>query len=232
MLQRMYTRWAERHGMKVEMIDYHAGEQAGDQVGDAAGQRARTPMAMPRPRAGCIGWCEISPYDSSARRHTSFSSVWVYPVIDDDIDVEVKRRRPQDRHLSRLGRWRAAHQHHRFGGAHHPHPHRHRRPVPEPAQPAQEQGRGDEPAPRAALRTRIVDPRGRRQCRERHQDRYRLGPPDPLLRAPAVSAREGFAHRSHFHCALGRARWGTRPVHGRRAIPARDREAVEVEDVD
>jgi peptide chain release factor 2 len=88
MLQRMYTRWAERHGYKVEVIEYHAGEQAGIKSatllikGDNAYGYAKTESGVHR-------LVRISPYDSSARRHTSFSSVWVYPVIDDSIDIEV-----------------------------------------------------------------------------------------------------------------------------------------------
>ena len=88
MLQRMYTRWAERHGYKVEVVDYHAGEQAGIKSctllikGENAYGYAKTESGVHR-------LVRISPYDSSARRHTSFSSIWVYPVIDDDIDVEI-----------------------------------------------------------------------------------------------------------------------------------------------
>jgi peptide chain release factor 2 len=89
MLQRMYTRWAERHGFKVEMMEYHSGEQAGIKSctllikGENAYGYAKTESGVHR-------LVRISPYDSSARRHTSFSSVWVYPVIDDDIDIEIK----------------------------------------------------------------------------------------------------------------------------------------------
>ncbi|GGC21612.1 peptide chain release factor 2 [Novosphingobium marinum] len=88
MLQRMYTRWAERRGFKVELVDYHAGEQAGIKSctllikGENAYGYAKTESGVHR-------LVRISPYDSSARRHTSFSSVWVYPVIDDDIEIEV-----------------------------------------------------------------------------------------------------------------------------------------------
>jgi peptide chain release factor 2 len=88
MLQRMYTRWAERHGYKVEVIEYHVGEQAGIKSvtllikGDNAYGYAKTESGVHR-------LVRISPYDSSARRHTSFSSVWVYPVIDDSIEIEV-----------------------------------------------------------------------------------------------------------------------------------------------
>ena len=88
MLQRMYTRWAERHGYKVELVDYHAGEAAGIKSctlhikGENAYGYAKTESGVHR-------LVRISPYDSSARRHTSFSSIWVYPVIDDNISIEV-----------------------------------------------------------------------------------------------------------------------------------------------
>ena len=88
MLQRMYTRWAERRGYKVDLVDHHAGEQAGIKSatllirGDNAYGYAKTESGVHR-------LVRISPYDSSARRHTSFSSVWVYPVIDDNIEIEV-----------------------------------------------------------------------------------------------------------------------------------------------
>ena len=88
MLQRMYQRWAERRGFKVEIVDYHAGEQAGVKAitlllkGENAYGYAKTESGVHR-------LVRISPYDSSARRHTSFSSVWVYPVIDEDIEIDI-----------------------------------------------------------------------------------------------------------------------------------------------
>jgi peptide chain release factor 2 len=87
MLQRMYTRWAERHGMKVELVDYHAGEQAGIKSATLL-VKGENAYGYAKTESGVHRLVRISPYDSSARRHTSFSSVWVYPVIDDDIDVQ------------------------------------------------------------------------------------------------------------------------------------------------
>jgi len=89
MLQRMYTRWAERHRYKVELIDYHAGEQAGIKSATLL-VKGENAYGYAKTESGVHRLVRISPYDSSARRHTSFSSVWVYPVIDDDIDVEIK----------------------------------------------------------------------------------------------------------------------------------------------
>ena len=89
MLSRMYQRWGERHGYKVELIDYHAGEQAGIK---SATLLLKGPNAYgwAKTESGVHRLVRISPYDSAARRHTSFASVWVYPVIDDDIDIVVE----------------------------------------------------------------------------------------------------------------------------------------------
>ena len=88
MLQRMYTRWAERHGYKVELVDYHAGEQAGIKSATLL-VKGENAYGYAKVESGVHRLVRISPYDSSARRHTSFSSVWVYPVIDDNIEVEI-----------------------------------------------------------------------------------------------------------------------------------------------
>jgi peptide chain release factor 2 len=88
MLQRMYTRWGERKGMKVELVDHHSGEQAGIKSATLLikGENAYGNL---KTESGVHRLVRISPYDSSARRHTSFASVWVYPEVDDDIDIEV-----------------------------------------------------------------------------------------------------------------------------------------------
>ena len=88
MLTRMYTRWAERRGMKVELIDHHSGEQAGIKSATLL-LKGENAYGYAKTESGVHRLVRISPYDSAARRHTSFSSVWVYPVIDDDIEVEV-----------------------------------------------------------------------------------------------------------------------------------------------
>ncbi|WBH17517.1 peptide chain release factor 2 [Sphingomonas radiodurans] len=88
MLQRMYTRWAERRGMKVELIDYHGGEQAGIKSATLL-IKGENAYGYAKVESGVHRLVRISPYDSAARRHTSFSSVWVYPVIDDSIDIEI-----------------------------------------------------------------------------------------------------------------------------------------------
>jgi peptide chain release factor 2 len=88
MLQRMYSRWAERHGYKVELVDQHPGEQAGIKSATLL-VKGENAYGYAKTESGVHRLVRISPYDSNARRHTSFSSVWVYPVVDDDIDVEV-----------------------------------------------------------------------------------------------------------------------------------------------
>ena len=88
MLQRMYYRWGERHGYKVEIVDYHAGEQAGIKSATLL-IKGENAYGYAKTESGVHRLVRISPYDSSARRHTSFSSVWAYPVIDDNIDIEV-----------------------------------------------------------------------------------------------------------------------------------------------
>ena len=87
MLQRMYTRWAERRGMKVELIDHHSGEQAGIKSATLL-LKGENAYGYAKTESGVHRLVRISPYDSAARRHTSFASVWVYPEIDDDIQVE------------------------------------------------------------------------------------------------------------------------------------------------
>ena len=88
MLQRMYTRWAERRGYKVELVDYHSGEAAGIKSATLL-IKGENAYGYAKTESGVHRLVRISPYDSSARRHTSFSSVWVYPVIDDSFEIEI-----------------------------------------------------------------------------------------------------------------------------------------------
>ena len=88
MLQRMYTRWAERHRMKVELVDHHSGEQAGIKSATIL-VKGENAYGQLKTESGVHRLVRISPYDSNARRHTSFASVWVYPEVDDDIDIEI-----------------------------------------------------------------------------------------------------------------------------------------------
>ncbi len=88
MLLRMYARWAERRGFKVETVEYQAGEQAGIKSATLL-IKGENAYGYAKTESGVHRLVRISPYDSSARRHTSFSSVWVYPVIDDNIEIEI-----------------------------------------------------------------------------------------------------------------------------------------------
>ncbi len=88
MLARMYVRWAEKKGYKVELQSETAGEEAGIKSATykIAGHNA---YGWLKSESGVHRLVRISPYDSAAKRHTSFSSVWVYPVVDDNIEIEV-----------------------------------------------------------------------------------------------------------------------------------------------
>lgn len=88
MLLRMYIRWAERRGFKVELLEESPGEEAGIKSAtiQITGENA---YGWLKTESGVHRLVRISPYDSQARRHTSFSSAWVYPVIDDSIDIEI-----------------------------------------------------------------------------------------------------------------------------------------------
>ncbi len=88
MLLRMYTRWAERRGFKVTLTDLADGDEAGIKSAtlEIKGENA---YGWLKTEAGVHRLVRISPYDSNARRHTSFSSITVYPVVDDSIDIEI-----------------------------------------------------------------------------------------------------------------------------------------------
>jgi peptide chain release factor 2 len=88
MLSRMYTRWAEKRGFKVELTAESPGEEAGIR---SASFKISGPNAYGwlKSESGVHRLVRISPYDSAARRHTSFSSVWVYPVVDDNIEIVI-----------------------------------------------------------------------------------------------------------------------------------------------
>jgi len=88
MLARMYVRWAEKRGYKVELLSESAGEEAGIRsvAYRISGHNA---YGWLKSESGVHRLVRISPYDSAARRHTSFSSVWVYPVVDDNIEVVI-----------------------------------------------------------------------------------------------------------------------------------------------
>ena len=89
MLMRMYTRWAEQSGYKAQVLEMHDGEEAGVK---SVTLQITGPSAYGwlKTESGVHRLVRISPFDSQARRHTSFASVWVYPVVDDTIDIDIK----------------------------------------------------------------------------------------------------------------------------------------------
>ena len=101
MLMRMYTRWAEQHGYKVELIQETEGEEAGIKSVTLK-FNGENGYGWLKTEAGVHRLVRISPFDSAARRHTSFASVWVYPEIDDSIEIDI-----QDKDL-RIDTYRAS----------------------------------------------------------------------------------------------------------------------------
>src|SRR6476469_5286064 len=89
MLLRMYTRWAEQHGYKIEYLEETEGEEAGIKSATVM-VKGRNAYGWLKTENGVHRLVRISPFDSNARRHTSFASVNVYPVIDDRIKVDIK----------------------------------------------------------------------------------------------------------------------------------------------
>ncbi len=89
MLMRMYTRWAERRGYEVDILNLSEGEEAGIK-GAMLEIRGEYAYGFLRAETGVHRLVRISPFDSQARRHTSFASVFVYPVVDDEINIEVR----------------------------------------------------------------------------------------------------------------------------------------------
>ena len=88
MLYRMYTRWAERQDFKVELIDLQPGEEAGikDVTFEVSGDYA---FGLSKAEAGVHRLVRISPFDSNSRRHTSFASVFVYPAVNEEIEIDI-----------------------------------------------------------------------------------------------------------------------------------------------
>jgi peptide chain release factor 2 len=88
MLMRMYTRWAERHGFDVSILDLQEGEEAG--IKSASLEiKGESAYGYLKAEAGVHRLVRISPFDAQSRRHTSFASVFVYPMLDDDIEVDL-----------------------------------------------------------------------------------------------------------------------------------------------
>jgi peptide chain release factor 2 len=91
MLMRMYTRWAERHGCKVEYLEESEGEGAGIKSATVL-IKGHNAYGWLKTEAGVHRLVRISPFDANARRHTSFSSVTVYPVVDENIEIDIPEK--------------------------------------------------------------------------------------------------------------------------------------------
>ena len=194
MLSRMYARWAENHDYKVSLIEQSAGEEAG--IKSATLQiKGENAYGWLKTESGVHRLVRISPYDSNARRHTSFASVWVFPVVDENIEIDIKESD------CRVDTYRAS----GAGGQHvnttdsavritH---------LPTNIAVASQQERSqikNRAIAWAMLKSRLYELELKKREEKanaggRLQDRDRLGPPDPLLRAAALPAGEGFAHR-------------------------------------
>ncbi len=194
MLLRLYLRWAERHGYKVEVADLQPGEGAGIKSATftVEGEYA---YGYLKAEAGIHRLVRISPFDANARRHTSFASVFVFPAIDDKVEVIIN---PAD---LRIDTYRAS----GAGGQHvnktdsavrftH-HPDRHRGGLSERTLAAQEPRDGDEDSARPPVRARAAQEARAARAVHQGQEGHRLGQPDPLLRAAALSDGEGPSHR-------------------------------------
>ena len=216
MLLRMYVRWAEQHGYKVDFIEETQGEEAGIKSAtiEIKGHNA---YGWLKTENGVHRLVRISPFDSNARRHTSFASVNVYPVVDDRIKIDIKEA---DVRVDTM----------RAGGAGGQHVNKTESAIRLTHIPtniavvcqndrSQHRNRAQawQMLRGKALRARTEKARGESRRRSGRQDRHRLGPPDPLLRAAALSDGEGPAHRCLDVEHRRRARRRYRSVHRRGA---------------
>jgi peptide chain release factor 2 len=121
MLMRMYQRWAERKGYKVQIIDHQEGDEVGIRSAtlEIQGENAYGFLKNER---GVHRLVRISPFDAAKKRHTSFASIDVTPDNEEDINIEDPRRGPEGRHLPLRRQGRPERQQGRDRRAHHPHP--------------------------------------------------------------------------------------------------------------
>ena len=130
MLLRMYTRWAEQHGFKVDYIEETAGEEAGIKSATIE-VKGRNAYGWLKTENGVHRLVRISPFDANARRHTSFASVNVYPVVDDRIKIDINESERPRRYAALRRRRRPACQQDRIGNPPDPHPDQYRGVLPE-----------------------------------------------------------------------------------------------------
>ncbi len=212
MLLRMYMRWADEQGYKVELIESNAGEEAGLKSAtiQIKGQNA---YGWLKTESGVHRLVRISPYNSNARRHTSFASVWVYPVVDEAIDIAVNESE------CRIDTYRAS----GAGGQHvnttdsavritHI-------PTNIVVQCQNERSQHKNRATAwAMLKARLYEMELKKredaaQAAAASKTDIGWGHQNPLLRAPALSNGEGFAHRHRQHEPARSARRGHNALH-------------------
>ena len=154
MLLRMYTRWAEQHGFKVDYLEETQGEEAG--IKSATIEiKGRNSYGWLKTENGVHRLVRISPFDSNARRHTSFASVRVYPVVDDTIKIDINEFRRARRHHALRWCRRPARQQDRIRGQAHAYSDQYRRRVAGRSLAAPQSGYGLADAARQTLRTGI-----------------------------------------------------------------------------
>ena len=211
MMLRLYTRWAERRGYKVESLAESSGEEAG--IKSATLQiKGELAYGWLKTESGVHRLVRISPFDSSARRHTSFASVWVTPVVDEQIDIEILDK---DIRIDTYRASGAGGQHVNttdVGHPHYPSSHQHCGTVPKRPQSAQKQGDRDEYAPRQALRARVTPARDGGAGQRSLQNGHRLGASDPLLCAATLPAGQRPADPNRNIQYSSGVRWRHRPL--------------------
>ena len=219
MLLRMYVRWAERRKFDVEVLEETAGDEAGIKSATIV-VKGHNAYGWLKTESGVHRLVRISPFDSNARRHTSFASVWVYPVVDDRIEIDINEgdcastpTAPRAPAASTSTRPNSA-----VRITHIP------TGIVVACQMERSQHKNRATAwnmLRARLYERELEIKEAKVDRRRGlEDRHRLGPPDPLLRAAALPDGQGPAHRLDLGHARRRARRRPRPVHGGLARPA------------
>ena len=195
MLLRMYLRWAEQHGYGTELIDYQAGEEAGVKS-VTVGIKGLNAYGLLMAEIGVHRLVRISPFDANKRRHTSFASVFVYPEIDDQIEIVI-----EDKDL-RVDTYRAT----GAGGQHINTTDSAVRITHIPSgiivqcQNERSQHKNRSTAMKM-LRSRLYEmelekKRAESKSHRRRQDGYRLGKPDSLLRAASLPSGQRPSHQA------------------------------------